>query len=291
MARDRVVARLPLSFFCEENMQTRLTTLADVRPFPVPRRNAPGTIPRWRNATAVGGPALKPIEQQTLSDFIKTLLRAYGWRPDFHSVELPNRIPYVPLPFAGLMVEHFAKAADVWLLRGAPSLQPNFIKNRVSEARYLVGEIAPGGGVVHPNDGSYEQAPPMVALKAPVPTLPFVVPGVIPPAATRPHGKVLAASATWKLLDVLGRLARHLDALADAPSFADVWNDSWDEAQDGALNSAAKVAEKTYEKGGQVLAAIPDALDTLAHPGRLFDGLKTAALVVGGLAVLYLVLK
>jgi hypothetical protein len=272
-------------------MQTRLTTLADVRPFPVPRRNARGTMPRWRNATAAGGPAVKPIEQQTLSDFIKTLLRAYGWRPDFHSVELPRRIPYVPLPFAGLMVEHFAKAADVWLLRGAPSLQPNFIKNRVSEARYLVGEIRSGGEVVRPNDASYEQAPPMVALKAPLSPLSVTIPGVMPPAATRPHGKVLTAPATWKLLDVLGRLARHLDGLADAPTFADVWNDSWDQAQEAALDSAAKVAEKTYEKGGQVLAAIPDALDKLAHPGRLFDGLKTAALVAGGLVVLYLVLK
>jgi hypothetical protein len=273
-------------------MQTRLTTLADVRPVPMPPRNARGAIKRWRNATAAGGPAVKPIEQQTLSDFIKTLLRAYGWRPDFHSVELPRRIPYVPLPFAGLMVEHFANAASVWLLRGAPSLQPNFIKNRVSEARYIVGEIRPGGEVVRPNEASYEQAPPMVALKAPLAPLPSAIPGVMPPAATRPHGKVLTAPATWKLLDVLGRLARHLDVLADAPSLDDVWNDSWEEAKQDALDSAAKVAEKTYEKGGQVLAAIPDGLSKLAHlPDHLFDGLKTAALVAGGLAVLYLVLK
>jgi hypothetical protein len=259
----------------------RLALLADV----APRER----VAQLRNATAVGGPAIEPVEQNRLQDFLRVLVRAYGWRPDAQPVNPPRSLPYVPLPFAGVMVASFEQRASDWLRRSdVIGLQPTYIKNRIAEVRSIVGDVDATGIVTRPNEASLEAAPAAVAAKAPVATWP------VPHPITRPHPQVLTASATWDFLDRLVRLARHLDLLLGAPTKLDLFGQVLGEQVDQVLEKSVELAQRGVEAGVDVLASIPKTVaGALRAPGQLLDGAKSAltiaGLVAAGLLGLYLV--
>src|SRR6266540_1927896 len=140
-------------------MQARLMTLEDLSRA---SRAAARSRPVRRDAN------LGDFDQWKLREFVRSLVSAYGYRDDFKGKSTPWRVPYIPMPFAGEMINYFKVQADHWLKSGVPdeAKQPNFIKNWTARASEIVGRVEKGR-VITPNPDSYEDAPARVAEKAP----------------------------------------------------------------------------------------------------------------------------
>jgi len=212
------------------------------------------------------------FDQWKLREFVQSLVSVYGYREDFRGKSTPWRVPYIPMPFAGEMIQYFRTRADHWLKASVPTeaKQPNFIKNWTARASEIVGRVE-RGRVTTPNPDSYENAPPAVAAKAPA-----LFRAEFP--AGQAHAKVLKPEAAWRLLDALVRLAIHFDALAGQPTKLDIFTEAVQE-------QAAHVGEKVLE-AAQHVTELPGEI---ANAGK--SALKWIAIAAVGLGALYVVTR
>jgi hypothetical protein len=244
-------------------MQARLMTLEDLS-----RASRAAARPR----RARRGANLGDFDQWRLRELVQSLVAAYGYRDDFRGKSTPWRVPYIPMPFAGEMVDYFRTRAEHWLKASVSeeAKQPNFIKNWTARALEVVGKVE-RGRVTTPNPDSYENAPPAVAAKAPV-----MFRAELP--AGQPNAKVLKPDAAWRLLDALVRLAIHFDALAGQPTKLDIFTEAVKE-------QAAAVGEKLLDAAGRV-TELPGFLATAGK-----GALKWVAIAAVGLGALYVVTR
>jgi hypothetical protein len=212
------------------------------------------------------------FDQWKLREFVQSLVTAFGYRDDFKGTSTPWRVPYIPLPFAGEMIDYFTKQSRHWLDASVPTeaKQPNFIKNWTARASEIVGKVE-RGRVVTPNPDSYEDAPAAVAAKAPA-----MFKADVP--AGQPHAKALKAGAAWRLLDALVRLAIHFDALRGQPTKIDIFTEAVKEQAASVAEKSAEALEHVAELPGKIVGFAPSAL-------------KWAAVAVVGLGALYVVTR
>jgi hypothetical protein len=275
----------------------RLSTLADLQPAARKEEHAPvpGALATFDDlaapaaasdptATEADGPTLAPRNadargyQLKLREDVQNLVKNFGYREELYDdpVNPPRALPYLPMPFAAQMLTRFEKDAKHWLGRGIPenAKQPGFIKNRLAEAREILG-VVKDGVVETPNPESYEDAPPAIAAK-----VPGVLKGMVRPDVL---SKVLRPAATARFLDKLHALAMHFDALSGQPSKLDLFSDAADEQAEHVAEVIGGAAEGVLEGAAQ----LPRKIGKLAGAGAsLFKWGALAALALGVLLVL-----
>jgi hypothetical protein len=250
-------------------MQARLMNLGDVSRASRAAASAGTNAALWtlaHPARAPRGENMERFDQWKLRLFVQSLVSAYGYREDFKGKSTPWRVPYIPLPFAGEMINYFKARSDFWLKSGVPeeAKQPNFIKNWTARAAEIVGRVEKGR-VITPNPDSYEDAPAKVAAKAPA-----MFRAEYP--AGQPHAKVMKPDAAWRFLDALVRLAIHFDALSGQPTKMDIFVDS---------------VKETIEELPDMLPTNP--IEDAKNAGK--TALKWIAIAAVGLGALYVVTR
>jgi hypothetical protein len=263
-----------------------LSTLADLQPAARDEGHGPEALatlgdiaaPRATSEPAAALRNAGPREHQLrLREDIQNLIKNFGYRDEIYDdpVNPPRSMPYLPMPFAAQMLTRFEKDAKHWLGRGIPdnAKQPTFIKNRLAQAREILG-VVKDGVLDIPNPESYEDAPPAIAAKVPGFLKGMVRPDVL--------SKVLKLDATARFLDKLHALAMHFDALAGQPSKLDLFSEAAGEQAEHVAEAIGGAVEGVVDGA----AKLPGKIGKLAEAGASwFKWGALAALAVGLLLV------